>query len=57
MGRKVVHASLFAGENKWGSQIEISLKTYRLVKNRVDNNEKNCLPACLPHVSWSHNRE
>jgi len=32
MGRKVVHASLFAGENKWGSQIEISLKTYRLIK-------------------------
>jgi hypothetical protein len=32
MGRKVVHASLFAGENKWGSQIEISFKTYRLAK-------------------------
>jgi hypothetical protein len=32
MGRKVVHASLFARENKWESQIEISLKTYRLVK-------------------------
>ena len=48
MGRKVVHASLFAGENKWGSQIEISLKTYKLEKNRVNTMKRfACLFACL----------
>ncbi len=48
MGRKVVHASLFAGENKWGSQIEISLKTYKLENNRVDTMKRiSCLFASL----------